>query len=137
MTTIFRKLLIRIGKILPFLFVAIVLFGYAEDYYAIFNENVIYDADGNGVYYAPISEFISVVVFIDWIDVLLLYILSFALEYCSTTRFCVHLLTLNLVVRFALENGNPSEDAASFVCACMVALCAVALFGGVKKLFEK
>jgi len=100
----FKKILIRIGKVLPFLFVFIILIGYIENVYAIAFDITITDIDGETYIYTPISTYISYIVYIDWIDVFLLYIICFALELCWRTFLCVHMILANLVVRCVLEH---------------------------------
>lgn len=82
MVTLFRKLLIRVGKVIPFVFSFVVALSYIESIYAVSNEIMIADTYGDFVYYLPISNYIGNIVYIDWFDVLLLYVLAVALEFC-------------------------------------------------------
>lgn len=104
MITFFRKLLIRIGKIIPFLFAFIVAFGYIENLYAIVTDSMVEYYNGETFYYCPISMYIADVIYIDWFDVLIVWILCIALELCKYTYRCAYYLTLNLPIRFTLEH---------------------------------
>lgn len=134
MITLFRKILIRCGKVIPFILAAIISFGYIESIYAILTENYVEFASGEVVYFCRISIFIGNVVYIDWFDVLLLYILAFALELCKYNFRCVHYLLLNLAVRCVLEHTLLDEwlviTISSFMALCGI-ICA---FGGIKAL---
>jgi len=103
MATFFRKLLIRLGKVIPFVFAFIVVISHIESIYAILNDDIILDLEGYYSYNVPISNYIGNIVYIDWFDVLLLYILGIALEFCKYNFRAVHYLLLNLAVRTLTE----------------------------------
>ena len=104
MVTLFRKILIRSGKIIPFVLAFIVVLGYIERAYAVYYELYEMCDDGSVILYTPISNYIGNIVYIDWFDVLLLYILGVALEFCKYNMRAVHYLLLNLAVRVVLEH---------------------------------
>ena len=104
MITFFRKLLIRVGKIIPFVFAFIVMVSHIETAYAVLNDNIVLDMEGYYTYDVPISNYIGNIVYIDWFDVLLLYILGVALEFCKYNMRAVHYLLLNLAVRTLVEH---------------------------------
>lgn len=104
MITFFRKLLIRVGKIIPFVFAFIVMVSHIETAYAVLNDNIILDLEGHYTYDVPISNYIGNIFYIDWFDVLIVWILCVALELCFRAFRCAFYLTLNLPVRFALEH---------------------------------
>ena len=104
MVTFFRKLLIRLGKVIPFVFAFIVVISHIESVYAILNDDIILDLEGCDSYNVPISNYIGNIVYIDWFDVLLLYVLAVALEFCWRNMLAVHYLLLNLAVRTLVEH---------------------------------
>lgn len=104
MTNLFRRLLIRLGKVIPFVFAFIVACSHIETIYAIMNDYYIIDTDGYYTYNVPISDYVGSIVYIDCFDVLLLYILAVALEFCWRNILSVHYLLLNLAVRTILSN---------------------------------
>ena len=104
MVTLFRKILIRAGKVFPFLLAMIVCLGYSEMAYSILTNRIAVDEYGLEVYYCPITFFLSDIVYIDWFDVLLLYVLAVALEFCWHNMLAVHYLLLNLAVRTLVEH---------------------------------
>lgn len=123
-----RKLLIRIGKVIPFVLAFIVLVGYVENVYSVLTDRICIDEYGMAFYYCPFSTWISNLVYIDWFDVLLVWILCFALELCKYSFRCAYYLLLNLFVRtsleyFYLDNGIVVGLAsfmalAGFYCVC-------------------
>lgn len=104
MVTLFRKILIRLGKIIPFVFAFVVSLSYMESIYSVSNEIVIADTDDGFVYYLPISNYVGNIVYIDGFDVLLVWILCFALELCKYSFRCAYLITLNLPFRWLVEH---------------------------------
>lgn len=134
MVTLFRKLLIRTGKVIPFVLAFIVAFSHSELIYAIASGNMIEDAEGVLFYYAPISNYIGNVVYVDWFDVLLVFILCVALELCSKSFRCAFYLLLNLFVRFALEHFYFDEGIVVGI-ASVMALCGLyCACGGIRML---
>ena len=65
---------------------------------------MIADTYGGFVYYLPISNYIGNIVYIDWFDVLLIWILCFALELCKYSFRCAYLITLNLPFRWLVAH---------------------------------
>jgi len=105
-----RKLLIRIGKVIPFVLAFIVLVGYVENVYSVLTDRICIDEYGMAFYYCPFSTWISNLVYIDWFDVLLVWILCFALELCKYSFRCAYLITLNLPFRWLVEHVSMPDD---------------------------
>lgn len=137
MTNLFRRLLIRMGKAIPFVFAFIVAFGYCETIYALANGNMIIDIDGDYIYNIPITFFIGNIVYIDWFDVLLLYILAVALEFCKYNMRAVHFLLLNLLVRTLVEHVYIDESIIIALASFMALAGLYCVYGGFKILFTK
>lgn len=137
MVTLFRKLLIRVGKVIPFVFAFIVVISHIESIFAILNDDIILDLEGYYTYNVPISNYIGNIVYIDWFDVLLLYVLAVALEFCWRNMLAVHYLLLNLAVRtlvehFYIESGIVVGLASFMALAGLYCVC-----GGFKILLSK
>ena len=132
MATLFRKFLIRLGKVIPFVIAFILLISYIETIYAIISSDTIVDAEDNVVYNLPISFFFADFIYIDWFDVLLVWILCFALELCKYTFRCAYLITINLVFRTIIENANLSNHYIVALCIFMALWSCMCLYGGIK-----
>ena len=137
MVTLFRKLLIRVGKVIPFVFAFIVVISHIESIFAILNDDIILDLEGYYTYNVPISNYIGSIIYIDWFDVLLLYVLAVALEFCWRNMLAVHYLLLNLAVRtlvehFYIESGIVVGIASFMALAGLYCVC-----GGFKILLSK
>lgn len=133
----FRRILINMGKAMPFILVFIVMVSYIETLYAITSQNIVMDYCDTMVYDVPISDLIGNVVYCDWFDVLLLFILSTALECCYRNHLAVALLGLNLIVRAVLENTILESGTLICVCGTMAVLCALSVISGLLMLKNK
>lgn len=137
MVTLFRKLLIRIGKVIPFVFAFVVAFGYCETLYAVANGYMILDIDGDYIYNIPITFFLGNIVYIDWFDVFLLYVLAVALEFCKYNMRAVHYLLLNLAVRTLVEHFYLDWWVVVSLASFMALLGLYCVYGGFKMIPEQ
>lgn len=96
MITMFRRLLIQIGKILPFVICAIVMFAYIESVISLLCCDYIKYGDcillNTRISFA-INEFIEY----DWQMLAVLVITSFAVETCAWNKLACLYLLVNLV----------------------------------------
>jgi len=136
MVTLFRKVLIRSGKVIPFVLAFVVAFGYIESAYAIHMELFEECEDGSVILYTPISNYVGSVIYIDWFDVLLMYVLAVALEFCWRNMLAVHYLLINLAVRTLTEHFYLDwwivVGLASFMALCGL----YCVYGGIKILLS-
>lgn len=131
MVTLFRKLLIRLVKTIPFVLAFILLVGYVETIYSIITNNTIVDAEENITYNLPISFSLADIVYIDWLDVLLVWILCFALELCKYSFRCAYLITLNLPFRWLVAHVSMPDGIVVGLYVFM-ALCGLyCVYGGI------
>jgi glutaminase len=137
MVTLFRKLLIRVGKVIPFVFAFIVVISHIESIYAVLNDDIILDLEGYYTYNVPISNYIGNIVYIDWFDVLLLYILAIALEFCWRNMLAVHYLLLNLAVRTLVEHFYIESGIVVGIASFMALAGLYCVYGGFKILLSK
>ena len=132
MVTLFRKILIRSGKVIPFVLAFVVAFGYIESAYAIHMELFEECEDGSVILYTPISNYIGSIIYIDWFDVLLLYVLAVALEFCWRNMLAVHYLLLNLAVRTLVEHVYIESGIVVGLAGFMALAGLYCVYGGIK-----
>lgn len=137
MVTLFRKILIRSGKVIPFILAFVVVIGYIESTYALITDNYEMYADGDVVLFTPISNYIGNIVYIDWFDVLLLYVLAVALEFCWRNMLAVHYLLLNLAVRTLVEHFYTESGIVVGIASFMALAGLYCVYGGFKILLSK
>ena len=118
----FRKKIIQIAKLIPFLLVTVVLVSYIENesslYYGIY-----ISSNGNMYLDQEISFIIGNYIRYDVLTVIILYALSFGLNLCWRNKLCVHYLTFNLIQRWFLENIEVNEIAWHMVFLLNIILC--------------
>lgn len=132
MIATFRRILIRLGKVIPFILAFCVLIGHVENIYSVAVGRIMEDEYGFEYYYCPLSEFISHIVTIDFFDVFLLYILAVALELCWRNILSIHYLTLSLALRIALETIFMPEWVVILLCTLMALLGLICVYLGIK-----
>ena len=137
MVTLFRKILIRSGKVIPFILAFVVLIGYIESTCALITDNYEMYANGDIVLFTPISNYIGNMVYIDWFDVLLLYVLAVALEFCWRNMLAVHYLLLNLAVRTLVEHFYIESGIVVGLASFMALAGLYCVYGGFKILLSK
>ena len=136
MVTLFRKLLIRLGKTIPFVLAFVLSVGYTETVYAIISDNTIIDAEENIIYNLPISFFLADIVYIDWFDVLLVWILCVALELCKYSFRCIYLITLNMPFRWLVEHVYIESGIVVGLASFMALAGLYCVYGGIKILLS-
>lgn len=132
MKTVFRKTLIEIGKLLPFLFAFVIAIGYTENLYALAEQAYIETTSGDVTLYTPISDFIGCVLYIDCIDVLVAFIMCVAFDLCTFAYIASTYTLLNLGVRTLLENVSLSEPIVVGICAFMAVGGFICAFNGIR-----
>ena len=137
MATLFRKILIRSGKVIPFILAFVVVIGYVESTYALITDNYEMYSDGDVVLFTPISNYIGNIVYIDWFDVLLLYVLAVALEFCWRNMLAVHYLLLNLAVRTLVEHFYIESGIVVGLASFMALAGLYCVYGGFKIILSK
>ena len=93
-----RRLLIRIGKALPFIICFFILIGFVESLLALMRGDFLL-FEGSITLNTPLTFFIASVVRYDWIVVLLTAIVSFATETCRWNKYAVVFLILQILER--------------------------------------
>jgi hypothetical protein len=137
MVTLFRKILIRSGKVIPFILAFVVVVGYIESTYALITDNYEMYSDGDVVLFTPISNYIGNIVYVDWFDVLLLYILAVALEFCWRNMLAVHYLLLNLAVRTLVEHFYIESGIVVGIASFMALAGLYCVYGGFKMILQQ
>ena len=99
----FRVLLIRLGKISPFLITFLVFISYSESLVALMTDSLA-EYDGEVVLYKPISWTIAKYFEYDLYMVILLLVLSIAIEACIFNKLAIAYLFLQLLEKAWLQN---------------------------------
>lgn len=103
----FRRLLIRIGKILPFVICFIVCISYTESLYG----NIIVYGDISFIE-TPISFFVAEYFEYDLLSLVVMLTISVAIETCYWNKLAIIYLCINLYERSYFATTEISEEAA-------------------------
>ena len=103
----FRRLLIRIGKILPFVLCFIVCISYTESLYG----NIIVYGDISFIE-TPISFFVAEYFEYDLLSLVVMLTISVAIETCYWNKLAIIYLCINLYERSYFATTEISEEAA-------------------------
>jgi hypothetical protein len=104
-----RRLLINSGKVLPFALCFILSISYSETLVAIITEDFL-EYEGYVVLNTPISFRIAKVFRYDWLMMVLVFVISFAIEACKWNMYASMYLAVHLLEKhyftFEMEMGS-------------------------------
>ena len=130
-----RKLLIRLGKVLPFVICFIVAISYIEcviaylsDSYIVFDDYVTFNK--------PISTIIAEYFEYDAVMVVICLIISVAVETCKWNKISVLYLAIHLLFKNHIEDIELHADTIIIICIINIAITSYLVFKGVKIAFN-
>ena len=131
-----RVVLIRLGKLLPFLLCLIVLVSYVETMYAILTEDfVMYD--GYYIPNKPISYFIGSIFEYDMLTVGVVYVISVAIETCIWNKLALVYLLFHLLFKWYVSDIEFETYEICGICLVNTLICLSLIFKGIKSLYVK
>lgn len=128
-----RRLLINIGKLLPFVVCFIVFFSYIESVYAISLQHYLVYHDFVALN-KPISQFIASYFEYDWLSVVVLLIISIAIETCCWNKIAVTYLGLHLVFKGYVSDIELEEHAIVCLCVINIIITSIIIYKGVRRI---
>lgn len=128
-----RVVLIRIGKILPFLFCFLVCISYTETLYALITHNYLAYNDYI-TFDKPVSFFIGGIVEYDIMSVIVTLIISIAIETCIWNRLAVVYLALHLIFKMCIEDVELSEELVVGICLANILMTVFLCYKGLRAL---
>ena len=127
----FRRLLIRVGKILPFIVCLLILLQYAETAFALLlSDFLVYD--DMVIPNTPISFFIGRYFEYNLQMFVVLCIISIAIETCLTNKACCVYLGVNLYEKSYFANVELYTEYIYAICAANIIVSAYFTHKGVK-----
>lgn len=97
-----RRMLINIGKTLPFVICFVVLIAYVESVFSLMSEDYLC-FDGSVILNTPISFAIASAFEYDMLVVVVVMIISIAIEACKWNIFAVMYLLVQLLEKYAFD----------------------------------
>lgn len=129
-----RRLLIRVGKVLPFVVCALVLTSYTESVYALFNENFLY-YEGCYVLSKPIANYIGSIFEYNIQTLFVLTLTSIAIRTCVYNKLACAYLGFNLLEKSYLD-FELEPTTIYIICIINIVITSFLCYKGVKRLFS-
>ena len=130
-----RRLLIQIGKSLPFLSCFLVFVSYAENLFALATNDFLY-YDWYYIVNTPISFAIGLKFEYDLLMVVVAMILSIAIETCKWNKFALCYLTTNLFQKSYLANIELDALVIYIICLVNILVAGYLTYKGIKILLS-
>ena len=131
----FRRLLIRVGKILPFIVCLLILLQYAETAFALLlSDFLVYD--DMVIPNTPISFFIGRYFEYNLQMFVVLCIISIAIETCLANKACCVYLGVNLYEKSYFANVELYTEYIYAICAINMIVCSYLTYKGIKILLS-
>lgn len=127
-----RIALIELGKVSPFIVCFIVLISYAENLYALANNKYMLFED-SFVLYKPISSFIGDYFEYNLLTILLLVVISIAVETCIWNKLCIAYLTIQLYEKHYFMTIELYEDTIYCIVIVNIVIMLFLLYKGIKQ----
>lgn len=126
----FRRLLIRVGKILPFIVCLLILLQYAETAFALLlSDFLVYD--DMVIPNTPISFFIGRYFEYNLQMFVVLCIISIAIETCLANKTCCVYLGVNLYEKSYFANVELYTEYIYAICIANILICAFFCYKGI------
>ena len=126
----FRRLLIRVGKILPFIVCLLILLQYAETAFALLlSDFLVYD--DMVIPNTPISFFIGRYFEYNLQMFVVLCIISIAIETCLANKACCVYLGVNLYEKSYFANVELYTEYIYVICIANILICAFFCYKGI------
>lgn len=127
----FRRLLIRVGKILPFIVCLLILLQYAETAFALLlSDFLVYD--DMVIPNTPISFFIGRYFEYNLQMFVVLCIISIAIETCLANKACCVYLGVNLYEKSYFANVELYTEYIYVICIANILICGFFCYKGIR-----
>lgn len=130
-----RRILIQIGKMLPFLICLILLVAYTESLVAITNCSYLSFGESTTLN-TPISFWIADVFEYDWLCVTITLIISIAIETCVWNKIAITYLILHLIFKESVSDVELSELEISVLCTLNILITSFLIHKGTKRIWS-
>lgn len=104
-----RRCLIRLGKVLPFVFCFVVLIAYVESLFSLATSDYL-TYNGTITLNTPLSFNIAKIFIYDWFSIIALIVISYAIETCVWNRIAILYLAFQLAEKTYLSNVELYEE---------------------------
>lgn len=131
-----RRLLIKFGKSLPFILCFVIGFSYAEAVVAMLTDRVVYYSDF-AIPYMPISYKLASIFEYDWLTILAMTILCYAIETCVWNKIGILYAACQLLFKNYIVDYTFDPWAIYTICAANIAVSGYLAAKGIRILITK
>lgn len=124
-----RRLLINSGKALPFILCFIVWISYVESLLSICTDDLV-SYNGGTILNTPISFWIASKVKYDWLILVVITIVSYAIETCKWHKLAILYLALQLIEKHYLSAVEIPAMGIIVIALANLSICSLFLFKG-------
>lgn len=117
-----RRLLINFGKALPFILCFIVWVSYIENLLSICTDDLV-SYNGGTILNTPISFWFASRVKYDWLILIVITIVSYAIETCKWHKLAILYLAFNLAEKQYFASAEINTTTILVVCTANITLC--------------
>ena len=130
-----RRLLIRFGKAIPFVLSFVVCVSYIECVTAMVMDNyVVYD--NFAIPYTPLSYKLASIFEYDWMTILAITILSYALETCVWNKIGIAYLAVQLAFKNYIADFELEQTYIYIICLANIIVAGYLTYKGIKILLR-
>ena len=133
---LFTRILIVLGKMLPFILCSIILLEHSESLYAMYN-NIRCNVNSTEILYTPMSWYLGEYAYCSLMEILLLFVISIATECCYRHRLAIYYLAFNLIQKKYIETIVMSNALIYLYLIINIMIILVVLYIGLKQPFKK
>ncbi len=134
--TSIRRLLIRFGKAIPFILSFVVCVSYIECLMAMFTDNIVV-YDNYAIPYTPISYKLASIFEYDWMTILAITILSYAVETCVWNKIGIAYLAVQLAFKNYIANFELEPTTIYIICLANIIIAGYLTIKGIKILLNQ
>lgn len=136
MVNAFRRFLIRLGKILPFVLCFVILISYIESVFALYAEDfMLYD--GNITLNTPISFRLASIFEYDMLTIFAATILSVSVETCKWNKISLFYLACHLLFCKYIEGCELYPEYIYAICIINILVCGFFCYKGLRILTNR
>ena len=130
-----RKLLIRVGKVLPFIVCLLLFISYIENIYALYNNNFLY-YKGYCVLSKPISNYIGNIFEYNLQTLFILALISFAIRTCIYNKLACLYLGVHLYEKSYFSTIELYPEYIYIICITNILISGFFVYNGIKILLK-
>lgn len=131
-----RRLLINLGKVLPFILCFVLLIGYSESIISLTFDNYL-NYENYLTLNTPLSFWIALKFQYDYLTLFIITIISFAIETCKWNKLAILYLLMQLWEKDYFFTIELYKEYIYLICMINIIVCTFFVFKGITILFRK